>query len=36
MINKYSVYNGLSPQINVVVTMNAKEERGQRLAEMKV
>lgn len=36
MINKYSAYNGLSPQINAIVTMNEEEERGQRMAEMKV
>lgn len=36
MINKYAAYDGLSPQINVIVTMNAEEERGQRMAEMKV
>lgn len=36
MINKYAACDGPSPQINVIVTMNAEEERGQRMAEMKV
>lgn len=35
-INKYAAYDGLSPQINTIVTMNAEEERGQHMAEMKV
>lgn len=36
MINIYAAYDGLSPKINVTVTMNAEEERDQHTAEMKV
>lgn len=36
MINKYAAYDGPSPKVNVIATMNAEEERGQHTAEIKV
>lgn len=36
MINIYAAYDGLSPKINVTATMNAEEERDQRMAETKM